>query len=63
MGGSRSKRFHKFMLLKDDAFCLPGEVLEVFVDMSEDLTLEKEVFKALQVRAGRCANVCIFVVF
>ena len=40
------------MLLKDDALCLPDEVLKVFVDISEDLTLEKKVFKALQVRAG-----------
>ena len=40
------------MLLKDDALCLPDEVLEVFVDTSEDLTLEKKVFKVLQVRAG-----------
>ena len=40
------------MVLKDDVLFLPDEVLQVFVDMSEDLTLVKEVFKALQFRAG-----------
>ena len=39
-------------MLKDDALCLTDEALEVFVDMSEDLSLKKEVFKGLQVRDG-----------
>ena len=50
MGRSRSTRYHKFSILPDDALCTL-EVFEVFVDISDDLILDKETFKALQTRA------------
>ena len=52
MGRSKSTRHHKFSILPGEALCTPEEVFEVFVDISDDLTLEKETFKALKVRAG-----------
>ena len=52
MGRSRSTAYHKFSILPGDALCNLEEVFEVFVDISDDLTLDKESFKALQMRAG-----------
>ena len=52
MGRSRSTTHHKFSILPGDALCTLEEVFEVFVDISDDLTLDKKTFKALQIRAG-----------
>ena len=51
MGESRSTKYHKFSILPGDAFCALEEVFEVFVDISDNLKLDKETFKALQIRA------------
>ena len=49
---SRSSRHHKFTILQEDVLCLPEEVFEVFVDVTDELTLDKNILKTLQVRAG-----------
>ena len=52
MGRSRSTRYLKFSILPGDALCTLEEVFEVFVDILDDLTLDKETFKVLHMRAG-----------
>ena len=52
MRRSRSTRYHKFSILPGDALCRLEEVFEVFDDISDDLTLDKETFIALQMLAG-----------
>ena len=52
MRRSRSTRYHKFRILPGDALCRLEEVFEVFDDISDDLTLDKETFIALQMLAG-----------
>jgi len=52
MERSRSSRFQKFSILDGDVLIEPAEVFDVFVDISDDLTLEKESFGALMSRAG-----------
>ena len=49
---SRSTRVHKFSIFSADALCTPDEIFDVFVDISEDLTIEKETFRELLSRAG-----------
>jgi len=49
---SRSARFHKFSILPGKAICTPDEMFEVFVDVLENLTIEKETFSALITRAS-----------
>ena len=49
---SRSTRVYKFSILSADALCTPDEIFDVFVDVSEDLTIEKETFRELLSRAG-----------
>lgn len=48
---SRSTRCYKFSILSGDAICTPDEVFELFVDVSDDLTIEKETFNALLLKA------------
>ena len=48
----RPTRVHKFSILSADALCTPDEIFDVFVDVSEDLTIEKETFRELLSRAG-----------
>ena len=52
MGRSRSTRYHKFSILHGDVLCTLEEVFEIFPDISDHLTLDKETFIALQMRAG-----------
>ena len=52
MEKSRSTRYHKFSILPSDELCTLEEVFESFIDISEDLTLNKETFKVLQIHAG-----------
>ena len=52
MERSRSTRYHKFSILPSDGLCTLEEVFEVFIDISDDLTLNKETFKMLQIHAG-----------
>ena len=49
---SRSTRVHKFNILSADPPCTPNEIFNVFVDVSEDLAIEKETFRELLSRAG-----------
>ena len=49
---SRSTRVHKCSMLSADAICTQDEIFDVFVDVSEDLTIEKETFRELLSRAG-----------
>ena len=49
---SRSTRYHKFSILHGDVLCTLEEVFEIFPDISDHLTLDKETFIALQIRAG-----------
>ena len=52
IGRSRSTRCHKFSILTGDELCTVEEMFEVFADISDDRTLDKETFKVLQMRAG-----------
>ena len=48
---SRSSKLCKFSVIPGDVLVLAGEVFDVFVDIADDLTLEKEVFRELVSRA------------
>ena len=52
MERSRSNKFHKFSVLPYDVLITPDEVFDVFVDIKEDLTFEKELFRELVARAS-----------
>ena len=49
---SRSTRVHKCSILSADAICTQDEIFDIFVEVSEDLTIEKETFRELLSRAG-----------
>ena len=49
---SRSSRFQKFSVLTGRVLVDLSEVFELFIDMSDDLSLEKELWRELHVRAG-----------
>ena len=48
----RTVPFQKFSLLDSIVLIEPAEVFDVFVDISDDLTLEKGSFLSLMSRAG-----------
>ena len=48
---SRSARHHKFSILSGNTICTPDEIFDVFVDISDALTIEKERFSTLLSRA------------
>ena len=51
---SRSTRYHKFSILPGDAVCTLEEVFEVFDDISDGLTLDKETCWSLQCVLEHC---------
>ena len=53
MGRSRATRYHKFSILLGNARCTlyTGKSVEIFLEIFDDLILNKETFKALQMRA------------
>ena len=61
IGKSRSTTYHKFNNLPGDALCTLEEVFEVFVDILDDLTLDKETFKVFQMHAGACFSLILFI--
>ena len=49
---SRSNRLQKFSVLTGKVLVDPSEVFELFIDMSDDLSLEKELGRESHVLAG-----------
>ena len=49
---SRSSKLHKFKVLPGEVLVEASEVFEIFVDISDDLTLDKEEFRELVDRAS-----------